>query len=116
MEAIHLISQRRHSYFDLTLINVILIIIFLSIAILIGLISLKLITRIKKQKISSHRHNTNTLYRLQGPTETQLPLLANETGEQSLTSSLILPGNNCLIKDENNDEQQEQVKMNRWCI
>jgi len=110
LEAIHLISQRSHSYFDLTLLNVILIIIFLSIAILIGLISIKLITHSSnsrhRRKIQNHRSNTNTLYRLQGPTETQLPLLDNGPGEQSLTSSLIIPGNNRLTQNENDEQQQ----------
>jgi hypothetical protein len=63
---------------------------------------------------SRHRrkptNNSNTLYRLQGPTETQLPLLANEPGEQSLTSSLIIPGNNRLIQVENDNDEQKQVK------
>lgn len=114
LEALHLISKRTHSYFDLTLINVILIFILLSIAILIGLVSIKLISRTKtshhRRKLHNHRNNTNTLYRLQGPTETQLPLLDNGPGEQSLTSSLIIPGNNRLTQDENNDDEQQQVK------
>jgi hypothetical protein len=123
LEAIHLISQRSHSYFDLTLLNVILIIIFLSIAILIGLISIKLIihssnSRRHRHKIQNHRTNTNTLYRLQGPTETQLPLLDNGPGEQSLTSSLIIPGHNRLTQNENddNDDEQQQVKKKEQMV
>jgi hypothetical protein len=112
LEALHLISQRSHTYFDLTLFNVILILIFLSIAILIGFISIKFIFH--RSSNSRHRrkptNNSNTLYRLQGPTETQLPLLANEPGEQSLTSSLIIPGNNRLIQVENDNDEQKQVK------
>jgi hypothetical protein len=115
LEALHLISQRSHSYFDLTLLNVIFIFILLSIAILIGIISIKFIFHSSnshhRRKIRNHRNDTNTLYRLQGPTETQLPLLANGPGEQSLTSSVIIPGNNRFIQDENNDnDEQQQVK------
>jgi hypothetical protein len=114
LEALHLISKRSHSYFDLTLLNLILIIILLSIAILIGLISIKLIyyssNSHHRRKLQNHRNDTNTLYRLQGPTETQLPLLDNGPGEQSLTSSLIISGNNRLTQDENDEDEQQQVK------
>jgi len=114
LEALHLISKRSHSYFDLTLLNLILIIILLSIAILIGLISIKLIyyssNSHPRRKLQNHRNDTNTLYRLQGPTETQLPLLDNGPGEQSLTSSLIISGNNRLTQDENDEDEQQQVK------
>jgi hypothetical protein len=43
-----------------------------------------------------------TLYRLQGPTETQLPLLENGPGDHSLTSSLIVGNNNMLPHDNIN--------------
>ncbi len=121
LEALHLISQRRHSYFDLTLLNLILIFILLSIAIIIGLISIKIVylssNSRHRRKLRNRRNDTNLLYRLQGPTETQLPLLANGPGEQSLTSSFTIAGNNRLNQDENvnhsidnDDEQQQQVK------
>ncbi|CAF1109800.1 unnamed protein product [Adineta steineri] len=121
LDALHFISQHKHSYFDLTLLNVILIFILLSIGIIVGLISIKLIylssnSRHRKKLRNHHRHDTNLLYRLQSPTETQLPLLANGPGEQSLTSSLIMTGNNRLIHDENinhsidgDDEQQQRL-------
>jgi hypothetical protein len=116
LEALRLISQRSHTYFDLTLFNVILILIILIIAILIGSVSIKFIFRrsINPRQRRKRTNNSNTLYRLQGPTETQLPLLANGSGEQSLTSSLISPGNNRLMQTENdqdnNNEQQRQVR------
>jgi hypothetical protein len=58
--------------------------------------------------------NGSTLYRLQGPTETQLPLLENGPGENSLTSSLT-DGNIKILQNENinhsieNDDEQKQV-------
>jgi hypothetical protein len=63
-----------------------------------------------------HRHDTNKLYRLQGPTDTQLPLLDNGPGEQSFSSSLIISGNKRLSHNENNvnhsndNDDQQQVK------
>ncbi|UJR21634.1 hypothetical protein I4U23_024711 [Adineta vaga] len=117
LDALHLISQHKHSYFDLTLLNFILIFILLSIAIIIGLISIKLVylssNSRHRRKFRNHRNETNLLYRLQGPTDTQLPLLANGPGEQSLTSSLIISPNNRLSQDEAskhsfpNDDQQQ---------
>ncbi|CAF0721303.1 unnamed protein product [Adineta ricciae] len=119
LDALHLISHHKHSYFDLTLLNFILIFILLSIAIIIGLISIKLVylstSSRHRRKLRNHRNETNFLYRLQGPTETQLPLLANGPGEQSLTSSLIISGNKRLSQDENsknsfpNDDHQQQT-------
>lgn len=114
LEALHLISQRSHSYFDLTLLNFILLFILVSIALLIGFISIKFLfhssskkTNRSRPKTSNHRTEmTHTLYRLQGPTDTQLPLLANGPGEQSLTSSFISPGNNRVMPDQ---EEQHQV-------
>jgi hypothetical protein len=107
LDALHLISKRAYSYFDLTLINVILLFIFLSMAILIAFLSLKYLCHSSnarpRRKISRHRNETNTLYRLQGPTDTQLPLLAHGPGEQSLTSSLILP--------ETTHEQQQVNRL-----
>ncbi len=122
LEALHLISQRSYTYFDLTLFNVILILILLIIAILIGFISIKFIFRrsLKSYHRRKRANDSNTLYRLQGPTETQLPLLANGPGEQSITSSLIISGNNRLIHVENDqdddDEQQKQVRKHRCCL
>jgi hypothetical protein len=116
LEALHLISRRSHSYFQLTLLNVIFILILLSIAIIIGLISIKLVCfSSTSHHRRNHRNDMNKLYRLQSPTDTQLPLLDNGPGEQSLSSSLIIPGNKRLSQNENvnhsidNDEQQ-QVK------
>lgn len=114
LEALHLISQRSHSYFDLTLLNFILLFILVSIALLIGFISIKFLfysttkrTNRSRPKTSNHRTEaSHTLYRLQGPTDTQLPLLANGPGEQSLTSSFISPGNNRVMPDR---EEQHQV-------
>ena len=117
LEALHLKSKHSHSYFDLTLINVIVL---LSIAIIIALIAIKLMclssssarptsTSLHHQRIRHQRKLRNngnssttggTLYRLQGPTETQLPLLENEPGEHSLTSSFI-DGNMKMIQNEN---------------
>lgn len=121
LDALHLISHHKHSYFDLTLLNFILIFILLSIAIIIGLISIKLVylstNSRHRRKLRNHRNETNFLYRLQGPTETQLPLLANGPGEQSLTSSLIISGNKRLSQDENskhslpNDDHQQQQQV-----
>jgi len=90
-DALHLISKRHYSYFDLTILNVIIFIVFLSIAIVIALISLKFISSTKNTSQQTHRtankyQESTTLYRLQGPTETQLPLLANEPIEQSFNS------------------------------
>ncbi|CAF0976412.1 unnamed protein product [Rotaria sordida] len=127
LEALHLTSKRSHSYFDLTLLNVILLFILLSIAIIIALVAVKLLflssssssslsstssstssslrhQRIRQQRKLRCNRNGNTmggtLYRLQGPTETQLPLLENGPGEHSLTSSLI-DGNIKIAEDEN---------------
>jgi hypothetical protein len=109
LEALHLISQRSHSYFDLSLLHVILLFILLSIAIFISIISMKLIFC---SSIFRHRKkrgtNPNTLYRLQGPTDTQLPLLDHGPGEQSFTSSSMIPGNQRLTAGENYAEQQQQ--------
>ncbi|CAF4677321.1 unnamed protein product [Rotaria sp. Silwood1] len=129
LEALHLTSKRSYSYFDLTLINVILLFVLLSIAIIIALVAVKLLFlssssssspsssststssssslrhhRVRQQrKLRCHRNRnttSGTLYRLQGPTETQLPLLENGPGEHSLTSSLI-DGNIKILQDEN---------------
>jgi hypothetical protein len=129
LEALHLTSKRSHSYFDLTLLNVILLFILLSIAIIIAIVAIKLIFLSSSTRSSStssgHRRlrrlrkNGNgttlngTLYRLQGPTETQLPLLENGPGEHSLTTSLI-DGNSKLNPNENrnhsiDDDEQKQV-------
>ena len=129
LEALHLTSKRSHSYFDLTLLNVILLFVLLSIAIVIALVAVKLIFLSRPSSASSrsfthrrsrgHRKSGNgstlngTLYRLQGPTETQLPLLENGPGEHSLTSSLI-DGNTKQNPNENllhsiDDDEQKQV-------
>jgi hypothetical protein len=126
LEALHLTSKRSHSYFDLTLVNVILLFVLLSIAIIIALVAIKLIflssssSRSSSSTSSRHRRTrqqrksgNGTLYRLQGPTETQLPLLENGPGEHSLTSSLI-DGNTKLNTNENlnhsiDDDEQKQV-------
>jgi hypothetical protein len=136
LEALHLTSKRSHSYFDLTLVNVILLFILLSIAIIISLVAIKLIffsssssnssssssssfrhRRIRQQRKLRNNGNgstmTGTLYRLQGPTETQLPLLENGPGEHSLTSSLI-DGNIKMNQNDNinhsiDDDEQKQV-------
>jgi len=124
LEALHLTSKRSHSYFDLTLLNVILLFILLSIAIIISLIAIKFIffssssnssssssssssfhhRRLRQQRKLRNNGNgstrNGTLYRLQGPTETQLPLLENGPGEHSLTSSLI-GGNIKMSQNEN---------------
>ncbi|CAF3630949.1 unnamed protein product [Rotaria sp. Silwood1] len=119
LEALYLISRRSHTYFNLTLLNVIFVIILLSIAIIISLISIKVIyissNSCHQRKLRKHKNDSHTLYRLQGPTETQLPLLDNEPGEISLTSSLNMTGNSKSTQDENvnhsldNDEQQQQL-------
>lgn len=121
LEAISLISRRSYSYLNLTVFNIIFVFIFLSIAIIIGVILIKLVYLLShtfhRRKNGKHKNDTHTLYRLQGPTETQLPLLDNEPGEQSLTSSLNIPTNRNSIHSENhnhtidNDEQQ-QVRSN----
>jgi hypothetical protein len=130
LEALHLTSKRSHSYFDLTLLNVILLFVLLSIAIIIALVAVKLVFLSSPSSRSSssasalhHRRrrqqrklngNGSTLYRLQGPTETQLPLLENGPGENSLTSSLT-DGNIKILQNENinhsieNDDEQKQV-------
>ena len=111
LEALHLISQRSYSYFDLTLVNVILLFILLSIALLIGFFAIKFLfhSSSKTRRTSNHRTETNnTIYRLQGPTDTQLPLLANGPGEQSLTSSFISPGNNRVMPDPNVEQEEQQ--------
>ncbi|CAF3341167.1 unnamed protein product [Rotaria socialis] len=125
LEALRLTSKRSHSYFDLTLLNVILLFVLLSIAIVIALVGMKLVflppsssssslsstsslslrhQRMRQQrKLRSNRNGNatgGTLYCLQGPTETQLPLLENGPGEHSLTSSLI-DGNMKMDQDEN---------------
>ena len=58
-----------------------------------------------------------TLYRLQGPTETQLPLLENGPGEHSLTSSLI-DGNTKQNDNINHsiDDDDEQKQVSDYCI
>ncbi|CAF0868618.1 unnamed protein product [Adineta steineri] len=139
LEALYLTSKRSHSYFDLTLLNVILLFVLLSIAIIIALVAIKLIfvssssssstssspsisslryrRRRQQKKLRSNGNNGTTggtLYRLQGPTETQLPLLENEPGENSLTSSLM-DGNNKMMQNENinhsivDDEQKQHL-------
>ena len=135
LEALHVTSKRTHSYFDLTLINVILLFVLLSIAIIIALVAVKLVflsssssassssssaslrhRRIRQQrKLRKNGNGTTggTLYRLQGPTETQLPLLENGPGENSLTSSMT-DGNIKLLQNENvhhliDDDEQKQV-------
>jgi hypothetical protein len=139
LEALHLTSKRSHSYFDLTLLNVILLFVLLSIAVIIGLVAIKLIflssssrssspslhhsRRRQQRKKRNHRNSGTTggtLYRLQGPTETQLPLLENEPGEHSLTSSLI-DGNSKMIQNENinhsiDDDEQKQVSEKRKLV
>lgn len=123
LEALHLTSKRSHSYFDLTLLNVILLFVLLSIAIIIALVAIKLVflssssssstsssssslrhRRLRQQRKLRMNGNSNgtggTLYRLQGPTETQLPLLEHGPGDHSLTSSLIA-GNHPLLPREN---------------
>ncbi|CAF2940850.1 unnamed protein product [Rotaria sp. Silwood2] len=119
LEALYLISRRSYSYFNLTLLNVIFVIILLSIAIIISLISIRVIylssSSCHQRKLRKNRNDSHTLYRLQGPTETQLPLLDNGPGEISLTSSLNITGNSKSSQDENvnhsleNDEQQQQL-------
>ena len=144
LEALHLTSKRTHSYFDLTLLNVILLFVLLSIAIIVALVAVKLIflsslssssssstsssssssatslrhrrRRLQQRKLRSNGSGTATgatLYRLQGPTETQLPLLENERGEHSLTSSLIDGNSKCMPNDNINhsidDDEQKQV-------
>ena len=144
LEALHLTSKRTHSYFDLTLLNVILLFVLLSIAIIVALVAVKLIflsslssssssstsssssssatslrhrrRRLQQRKLRSNGSSTATgatLYRLQGPTETQLPLLENERGEHSLTSSLIDGNSKCMPNDNINhsidDDEQKQV-------
>jgi hypothetical protein len=118
LEALHVISIRPYSYFDLTLLNVILLFILLSIAIIIGLIAIKLFflsSHLHRRERRTHRNNNGTLYRLQGPTETQLPLLDHGPGEQSLTTSLIGSGTYRLTQNENvnhsidDDDEQHQV-------
>jgi hypothetical protein len=131
LEALHLTSKRAHSYFDLTLLNVILLFVLLSIAIIIALVAVKLVFLSSPSSTSSssssslhHRRrrqqrklrsngNGSTLYRLQGPTETQLPLLENGPGENSLTSSLT-DGNIKMLQNENinhsiDDDEHKQV-------
>ena len=128
LEALHLTSKRSHSYFDLTLINVILLFVLLSIAIVIALVAVKLIflsrsssttstsghRRMRRQRKTGNGNTMNgTLYRLQGPTETQLPLLENGPGEHSLTSSLI-DGSSKQNSNESqrhsiDDDEQKQV-------
>ncbi|CAF4077286.1 unnamed protein product, partial [Rotaria magnacalcarata] len=107
------------SHFNLTVFNIIFVFVFLSIAIIIGVILIKLIYLSShscyQRKGRKHRKNTHTLYRLQGPTETQLPLLDNGSGEHSLTSSLNIPGNRKSTMNRNlhysidNDEQQQRL-------
>lgn len=142
LEALRLTSKRSHSYFDLTLLNVILLFVLLCIAIVIALVAMKLVLlppsssssssssslrhqRMRQQrKLRSNRNGNTTggtLYCLQGPTETQLPLLENGPGEHSLTSSLI-DGNTKMAQDENinhsididaHADEQKQVKRKR---
>lgn len=132
LEALHLTSKRSHSYFDLTLLNVILLFVLLSIGIIIALAAVKLIflsssSASSTSSVSSLRHRRRpaprklraagaasaTLYRLQGPTETQLPLLENEPGDHSLTSSLIDGNSKSLPTDNINHsidgDEQKQV-------
>ncbi|CAF1202853.1 unnamed protein product [Rotaria sordida] len=119
LEALYLISRRSYSYFNLTLFNVIFVIILLSIAIIISLISIKIIylssNSCHQRRLRKHKNDSHTLYRLQGPTETRLPLLDNGPGETSLTSSLNIAGNSKTTQNENvnhsidNDEQQQQL-------
>ncbi|CAF4121358.1 unnamed protein product, partial [Rotaria magnacalcarata] len=144
LEALRLTSKRSHSYFDLTLLNVILLFVLLSIAIVIALVGMKLVflppsssssslsslslrhQRMRQQrKLRSNRNGNTTggtLYCLQGPTETQLPLLENGPGEHSLTSSLI-DGNMKMGQDEtinhsiDNDvhaDEQKQHLLSRF--
>jgi hypothetical protein len=131
LEALHLTSKRSHSYFDLTLLNVILLFVLLSIAIIIALVAIKLTflssssspststssslrhRRRRQQRKANSNTTGGTLYRLQGPTETQLPLLENGPGENSLTSSLT-DGNIKILQNENinhsiDDDEQKQV-------
>ncbi|CAF3758778.1 unnamed protein product [Rotaria socialis] len=119
LETMRLMSRRTYSHFNLTVFNIIFAVLFLSIAIIIGVILIKLIYlsshSCHQRKGRKHRKNTHTLYRLQGPTETQLPLLDNGSGEQSLTSSLTIPGNRKSTMNRNlhystdNDEQQQRL-------
>jgi len=58
-----------------------------------------------------------TLYRLQGPTETQLPLLENGPGEHSLTSSLIdgnIKQNDNINHSIDDDDEQKQHLLNKF--
>ena len=161
LEALRLTSKRSHSYFDLTLLNVILLFVLLSIAIIIALVAIKLVflssaslstsssSSSSSSSSTSLRHRRSrqqrklrmngtsgttagTLYRLQGPTETQLPLLEHGPGEHSLTSSLML-GNHKMTGNDNasqpvdNDELDEPTQVSakekrrpnlfesRWC-
>ena len=123
LEALRLTSKRSHSYFDLTLLNVILLFVLLSIGIIIALVAVKLVflssSSSRSSSSSNHHHRRShqqrklrengTLYCLQGPTETQLPLLENEPGEHSLSSSVI-DGN---TRTSVNDDEQKQVETKK---
>ena len=144
LEALHLTSKRSHSYFDLTLLNVILLFVLLSIAIIIALVVIKLVFLSSSSSSSSsssgssssalrHRRQrqqrklrlngnssttAGTLYRLQGPTETQLPLLDHGPADHSLTSSLIvsnakmLPANDQQINHSMEDDAPVPLMIN----
>ena len=117
LEALDLASHHSHSYFNLTSVSVLFVFILLIMAIMLGFISFKLIffslNSHQQRKPRKNKNDIHTLYRLQSPTETQLPLLDNGSGEHSFTSSLNIAGNKKLIQNKNinysidNDEEQQ---------
>ncbi|CAF1451826.1 unnamed protein product, partial [Didymodactylos carnosus] len=59
-----------------------------------------------------HPNRIGTLYRLQlEQTDTQLPLLASNEGEHSLTSSLIVKNTNRNNGSENIEDDEEEVSV-----
>ena len=134
LEALHLTAKRAHSYFDLTLLNVILLFVLLSIAIIIALVAIKLVflssssspfgsssssslrhRRMRQQrKLRMNGHSSTaggTLYRLQGPTETQLPLLENGPADHSLTSSFIVNSNKMNTNENINHSMDDTIAV-----
>ncbi|CAF0953706.1 unnamed protein product [Didymodactylos carnosus] len=110
-------ESRQRSYFDLTLVNIIGLFIILCFLIILILIVIRIglaTTRRKSTRYHIHHHKDHpnrigTLYRLQQEqTETQLPLLANNGGEHSLTSSLIVKNTN---GNENIGNDEEEVSL-----
>ena len=83
LQSLQFTNRYKHSSFQLMIINMILISLIFVMAIFSALIAMKIFCSLSKRSHSIDSQ-TRTIYRFQGPTETQLPLLDQESPEQML--------------------------------